>query len=80
MGMKLKRKLFFLGSGNYKTAFNQIFRLKNRPQGMTRAGSVMRGVGNLTKGLTKTAVGTTAIVGGTALLAGNAVKNAATDG
>ena len=88
--MILKRKLFFMGSGNYRMGASQIFKgLTNKSimngnlQNMTgaqRFGSVMRGVGNVGKGAIKTTVG----VGGTALALGGlgamALKNAATDG
>lgn len=88
--LTLKRKLFFLGSGNYRMGASQIFKgLTNKSimngnlQNMTgrqRFGSVMKGFGNLGKGAIKTTVG----VGGTALAVGGlgamALKNAATDG
>ena len=88
--MTLKRKLFFIGFGNMRTGASQLYKgltnislRKGNLQNMTgaqRRASVMSGLGNLGKGALKFGVGTTAIAGGTALLAGNALKNMATDG
>ena len=81
--LTLKRKLFFLGSGNYRMGLSQIrtgFANRNIWTGKQMAGSIMKGFGNLGKGAIKTTVG----VGGTALAVGGlgamALKNAATDG
>lgn len=74
--MVLKRKLFFLGSANWRMGGSQIFKgLTNRSvmngnfQGMTgrqRIESIMRGSVNLGKGALKTTAG----VGGAALAVG----------